>query len=86
MSYKKIKLFDNPFKEYLEPSYTGAKRVQRIYKFDNGYGASVARIKGNNNLGLRNGYYTLTSNEKVLPFVRFLSNTLCKRVCLSTSK
>lgn len=42
----KLKLFDNPYKETIDPL---GKGIMLLYKFDNGYGA-VVRRKNNQNV------------------------------------
>ena len=54
-----MKLFNNPSEE--RPHLVG-DGIQKIYFFDNGFGASVIRFKSGFP-GLRNGYSSYTSNE-----------------------
>ncbi len=68
-----MRLFDKPFKD--QPHAVG-DGVQKIYKFPNGYGASVVRFK-TRDLGfidtMRNGYgsYTRNENEWELAVLKF---------------
>lgn len=62
------KLFDSPWLDRPHPNGTG---IQKIYKFPNGYGASVVRFS----LGFgRYGSYTDNESEWELAVIKFDGN------------
>lgn len=67
---KVVKLFDTPVFERLHPSGRG---IQKIYRFKNGYGASVVRL----DMPFGGGYASYTSNENEweLAVVKFTHKT-----------
>ena len=60
-------LFENPV-EVIDDKNSVQDSIQRLYRFDNGYGASVVRFKL---LGGRYGSYTNDENEWELAVIKF---------------
>lgn len=58
------KLFENPFLERIHPIGNG---FQKIYKFDNGYGASIVRFR----MFKTYGSYTDNEDEFELAVIKF---------------
>ena len=68
---KKEKLFDNPIEDKPHPLVKeGGSGFQKIYRFSNGYGASVVRFKL---MGGRYGSYTDNETEFELAVLKFNS-------------
>jgi hypothetical protein len=67
---KKGKLFNKPILVRKHPLGDG---VQRIYRFSNGYGASIVRFKIPTSLGVMGFYgsYTNNENEWELAVIKF---------------